>query len=550
MFNPVIVRNSLVNEISSSVPLILKKGPSTSTYEQVNATSANTSSITWTVTPPSDETIIDRQVTVESDLMFKVVITNVTAGQTAFSYGVTDSFQKFPFNQLLENVNFKMNSQSTILQTREIMTPLLTMYKDSDFNQYDTPHMSDTFIAYEQASLTNASVLSNRTNGMRDTVPPRGSYDVVIGTCEHRNAAGALLDALFVSANVTDTFTFTLSIKTTEPLLFLSPFLFSDSHGDAGMYGINQFTLTCALNNQCNNILCSSNDWTHTVSLTNVELAKHKLNMHYVTPQPDEILGLQNSLNHVTYDRYMFNDSQIMAANTTTDVTTNSFVLQTIPNRIIVCVREPLNAKKTSDTASFYSIEKISIHFQNIQSILVNAGQNQLYQLSKKNGSKQSWLDFKGNCRGNAGAKVGTVGSVLVISSEDLNLPSYLTNGSVGSYTISMRITIRNNKSTATTNQEVMIIPEYQGVVSFNSGKTEYSQGIGKQDVTSATGEQHGLSDSFVKQFSSDASFSSGSLKQLPMAPSLSGGAKSGGAYSGGMSSINSNNAMFKHAFH
>jgi hypothetical protein len=135
-----------------------------------------------------------------------------------------------------------------------------------------------------------------------------------------------------------------------------------------------------------------------------------------------------------------------------------------------------------TDSSSFLTIRGISINLNNASGLLSSAQQHQLWKLSQKNGSVQTWEEFSGSafCNNLALGQNGlvpTIGSVFVVSPTDLSLPDYLTSGNLGSFNFQATINVYNQFSADIT-PEVCIICVNSGVMTLMQGTTAIYTGI------------------------------------------------------------------------
>ena len=196
-----------------------------------------------------------------------------------------------------------------------------------------------------------------------------------------------------------------------------------------------------------------------------------------------------------------------------------------------------------ADSNSFFGIEGLSINFNNLNGILSGSSAVDLYELSKKNGSKQDLYEFLGSSStGVLGTDSfdKTCGSLLVLSASDLHLPDYVSNGSVGQFTFQFDLTVRNLDSVNIT-PEMLVITENTGVFVTQSGQSSVMTSLMTKDtVLNATMNQHGESSQYVNKQNGDMVASS--VKNIPLLnQSMTGsgarsgaGVRSGGAFSGG----------------
>ena len=166
--------------------------------------------------------------------------------------------------------------------------------------------------------------------------------------------------------------------------------------------------------------------------------------------------------------------------------------------------------------------------------------------MSLYNGSKQDFYEFWGEATTVYGRKKSTIGSIVVIDpSRDLCLPDYLSNGSIGQFSLQMDVMVRNT-DIAPMQPELLIIAEYNGFFLTESGQSLKQTGLLTKDlVVNATVAQFGESSNYIKSHnkSNGNNISASSMRNVPLlnmkkseksGGAYSGGAKSGGAFSGG----------------
>ena len=508
---------------------------------------------------PSESVIMDREVMWEADLQltFTVPLATVPASALALNYGVTDSLNQFPLNSLVSTASVNINNASISVNTRDIKDVLVRMHDDEKFSKYNCPHMSDKRLKrYSDMALSESNPLGSFLSAKGGSIP-RGSHPIksltVVRTVPsnaslNRNlnstasTKAELVAGLTRPAGDDASWVITVSFTVCEPLLFLSPFIFGETNNRAGLYGINNMNLTFDIDNSARRAWSSGSTCASSYSVSLTGLTNNKLKFKFLTSQPSDVISNLNVLPHVDYQRYITN-LQSVTANTTVTVNSNALQLSQIPNKIYVVVRKPLNTCTVADSNSFFAIESCTVNFNNLNGILSGANTTELYQLSKKNGSKQDLYQYMG---GGATGLLGsdsydkTCGSILVLSAQDLHLPDYLANSSSGQFSFQFQLTVRNLDS-VTVIPEMVIICENQGFFVTQSGQsTTMSSLMTKDLVLSSTMNQHGESEEYVKSMNGDKP--AVTIKNIPLLNKTkmsgsgvrSGGARSGGAFSGG----------------
>jgi hypothetical protein len=134
-FNTVVVRDSRIQDVSTKVDYMVHKGPSQNNYQQVQATTVSTSNVNFSVNVPSENIIVDRNITMTANPTIRVVIAPDTVEAGALN--------QFPLNQLFANATMTINQASMSVNTQDIMSVLLRMTDDENLSKYACPHASD-----------------------------------------------------------------------------------------------------------------------------------------------------------------------------------------------------------------------------------------------------------------------------------------------------------------------------------------------------------------------------------------------------------------------
>jgi hypothetical protein len=163
-----------------------------------------------------------------------------------------------------------------------------------------------------------------------------------------------------------------------------------------------------------------------------------------------------------------------------------------------------MSTQNWTDPSAFLTINKVSISFNNTAGILSSANQQQLYNISYRNGSAQSFFEFAGKTKTNytgevgfdgnitysrgvtgRGIDVGTTGSLLVLNPVfDFNLPSYLSSSSLGQYNLYFTIDVTNQFASDVLFPEICIVTVNSGIFTTQLGTSIINTGIlTKEDV-------------------------------------------------------------------
>jgi hypothetical protein len=195
-----------------------------------------------------------------------------------------------------------------------------------------------------------------------------------------------------------------------------------------------------------------------------------------------------------------------------------------------------------ADTSSFLTITGVSINLNNASGLLSSASQADLWRMSARNGSNQTWTQFSGLANkvgsyaalANGISLTGTGGSLLVLNPAfDLSLPDYISCGSLGNYNLQMNITCVNQFGVSIT-PEIVIMCVNDGIMTTQSGVSSTFTGILTKEMVLDAKRLAPTSSAIESRMVGGAALNGSKFRSPRFAGALSGGAASGGAASGG----------------
>lgn len=424
--------------------------------------------------------------------------------------------------------------------------------------------------AYYSEYSSGLGCLNNVLGGYNNTsldedFVPRGSFPVTILNVIHKfnatdDAAGSTNevyynDSLVMNKGTTyNSWYIVLQFTTTEPFICLSPWINSNSNNNAGLIGINNISCNFSIDSTCRRVFSTMNNFitnialgataltmasptlplatitvsgntitTSTTSTTGTEISafqSSKLLFNFLSLQPEQykLISSLNTVPYMDYPRYLSSQQSTttITSGSTATLTSQSLQLSMIPDLILISVRKPINYQTWSDSSSFLTITNISVSFNNTAGILSSCNQQQLFNISYRNGSAQSYYEFCGSAKNNytgsvdylgnvtyasanggKGINVGTTGSLLVLNPVlDFNLPSYLSSGSLGQYNLYFTITVTNQTSQIITNPEICIVCCNSGFFTSQLGSSVVNTGLLTKELVLRTKEQKPTMDS------------------------------------------------------
>jgi len=517
-FRTVLIEDSRIADITDREVFGVQSGASQTTYQQFNAVSASNSSIVFNVQCPSENIVIDGHLLIQTELTLTLNLSNVPAGQQAFNYGVTDCLQAFPLNSLFTTCQSTINNVSVSSNLKDIL-PMISRMNDnrmlSRYNSLTPSYVDNQWGMYSNAVLTNSNPLASyNNNGYDEDFEPRGAYPLTSTVITH-NITGGGTDASVISTDADDTWVIVLTVQVTEPFLALSPFINCKPNQEAGLVGINNMSFVLNIDSTCARLFSTANSYNNGAgnglssfinSITLGSVAQStgfqntKLLFNFLSLQPEQYakISTKNVVPFLDYPRYLSvsnNTTQIAPAGSVT-LTSQSIQLNQIPDLILISVRYPMSQQNWAYTSSFLTINTISVNFNNASGLLSTATQQDLYNLSFRNGSQQSFYEFNGvaginNSASGSQGLVPTTGSLLVLNpSLDFSLPSYLSASSLGQYQFQFNINV-SNQFPYTITPEICIITMNSGIFATQQGTSQIFTGILTKDQVLRTKEQN-----------------------------------------------------------
>lgn len=536
-FRTVLIEDSRIADITSTEVFGVQSSASQSTYQQFQAVSASNSSITFNVQVPSENIVIDRHLLLATRLRFQLGLTNVPPLASAFQYGLTDALQAFPLNSLFTTIQTTINNVSVSTNLQDVLPMLMRMSDRRVLSRYNsmTPSLPDcSWGEYRDGVGSNSNPLASYDNASYDeSFEPRGAYKLNQCIIEHVIAAGGT-DSSVISTNLADVWRIYIEVDLTEPFLALSPFINCEPDMNAGLVGVNNMSMVLNVDSTCKRLFSTANTQLFPVGagpytgltsyINSIQLGwspsataplgvssrqgftDTRLLFNFLSLQPEQYakISTKNVVPYVDYPRYLstFNSSVIVNpqgansnASSQTVLTSQSIQLNQIPDLILICARVPMTTQNQCYSSSFLCIDNISVNFNNASGLLASARPQDLYNISVRNGSSQSYYEFQGQANVANGVgninRVATTGSLLVLNPVyDFSLPSYLSASSLGQYQFQFNLTVRNQYDFQVA-PEICIITMNSGIFATQQGTSQIFTGILTKEQVLKTKEQN-----------------------------------------------------------
>jgi hypothetical protein len=477
---------------------VIKSG-SQQTYYIYPTSSFSSSSVQFgAANPPSAMTIVNRKVYMEFPIRIYLsavngrgnnAIVGVPQGNTVLRQNY-DSLRAFPLSNVIDTLTVTINNQAATINLADITQAMLRYNTDQELCEglySQTPTYMDTWCSYTAGNGANNNPMAAYDTPVEGGVTNRGGfsgYRIVFN--ESVNAGGNIADpnsprngqAILNGAPLyacVDCFL-------CEPI-FMSPFFFGKGQSQ-GFYSVSNmnFNFTFIGQQQMATRMWSHDDGTNgtggtagtanypvsgisasfpllaqlpfagntppfTTFTNGSNISQPRLTFQYLTPLDNMPLPMEKPITY-PYNvviRYPFTQASNIAAYNPAvgpqfnQILSQSLQLTTVPRRIYIWASEDVSTlyNNTAATDTFFAIQNLSVQFQNKNGQLASASQNQLYQISKKNGCNMNFSQWSGNqvpidqAGTNWGeATSGTIGSVLCLElATDLGLPSDMAPG-------------------------------------------------------------------------------------------------------------------------
>jgi hypothetical protein len=588
-FRTVLIEDARIADITATETFGVQSSAAQSTYQQFQAVSTSNSSIVFNIQVPSENIVIDRKVDLASQLAFQLSLGNVPVGEQCFQYGLTDALQAFPLNSLFTTTQATINNVSVSTNLQDVLPMLMKMSDRRMLQKYNsmTPSLPDAHWGeYKDAPASNANPLASYNNSSYDEAyEPRGSYSLDFLQID-RYVAGVFTDNSPISTGANNTWVISIKVSLTEPFLALSPFLNCEPDSGAGLVGVNNLSMVLNVDSSCKRLFSTANNavngtgnglagYISAIGLgwavapnggtaQSVGFQNTRLLFNFLSLQPEQYakISTKNVVPYLDYPRYLttFSSGTTVPAGGSVTLTSQSIQLNQIPDLILITARVPMSSQNWNYTSSFMAINNISVNFNNASGLLASATQQDLFQLSSRNGSTQNFYEFRGFADVNDNATGGvtkkpTTGSLLALNPVyDFSLPSYLSSSSLGQYQFQFNLQITNQYDFAIDQPEICIVTVNSGIFATQQGTSQIFTGILTKEQVLRTKEQNPVPhlDSIEYKRMVGGKLSNRGMgnvmkmvkeyrSKMPMADArggaMSGGAMSGGAISGGKKS-------------
>lgn len=371
------------------------------------STRQDSTNIKFTVDPPSYTTVTDRCIKVRTywEVEFK----------DDASWGDELSGpRQWPLHSCVENLSVQINQESTndnVNRKLHAMLAFGTTPEDRNKIQSLTAAMPDQFQEYSDYVNYGSARNPLANYGENAVEMTRGALPTIYYPDEMNKKI--------------------IRFVVTEPL-YISPFHDGSGGELSGFVRVDQFEIYIRLASNLSRVWSMNENDTN--SILNVSFFQDpQCVLNFMTPQAVQPLPAMISLPYHKSNDYM-RQSPVLNPGEQTTINTNSLKLSQIPKRLMIFAKQQYSDLTFKSSDSFARIDRIAILFNNESNLLGNMTSAELYEVSCRNGLDMSWAQWYKHR-----------GGVLSIDfGRDIGLPSNLSPGCRGDFTIQVEVTFTN----------------------------------------------------------------------------------------------------------
>jgi hypothetical protein len=403
----------------------------------------------WSVTPPSNQTIIDRYIKCRFYLDIKS-----TGGD--FKLGLDDGLRQFPVSSIVDVASVSINGETVSENVQRKLHAMLCFGNDSTSRAKSwsmSAAMPDSYQKYSDYITLGSGKNPLAFYGENSAEPPRGGFEVV-------------------SVSSTN-----IRCVVTEPI-WVSPMYNGHGHQQEGFVNVNSLDVNLRFSSDVGRVMCHSSLGNAITAVSCTFYQAPELLINYLTPNMLQPVPELQVLPYQSCQEYIRTMSQLAIGGSQT-VFSDTIRLSQIPRRIFLFARrtDATNSFQTAD--SFPSIETVSISWGNQAGLLASATKQELFEISRRNGCNLDYPSF-----------TKYRGSVLCLEmGKDIGLQDGEAPGVNGSWNIQAQVEFKN-QDTAVMDCEFVMVCCNQGVFSIGPNTARASLGnLTQEDVLKAEQE-------------------------------------------------------------
>lgn len=475
-----------IADLSSSVPYPVKSGAGSILWNKLSANTVTPTNIVFNVNL-NPQFIIDREMRLRTQMSVNVRINKGTepdGDPIKFKFGDTDALRPFPLNQTIQQNTFSIGGQTITLAQRDIFDLLLKCTPKKFLSRYNSTCPSYIDSSYKNYKKRPQGSLNDPLQGYEDALlsdmVPNGAFPItVIGLQQYTSSNVAVGDAGEMEWETNASYaTAKVEFETDEPL-FISPLIFTGdmNQNKSGIVGVNNFEIQLGLTGVANHMFCASEGGKE---YSDLSISKAELHYKTYTASNADTIPIKSVIPYKIINKAVSAPlSGSVPVGGSGNIISQNVYSGFVPDHFIVAVRKRRSDQTLFDASScFFPITNINVSYNNTSNLLSSLTQEDLWRLSVKNGSTQSFYEFRGKANvgtineSNSGVLnnyAATIGSLLVISTTDLNILPTLAPGTMTNIQFNFNVNFTNN-DTEVVSPELVVMYVSDGILTIMNG--------------------------------------------------------------------------------
>ena len=494
---------------NNTVIVGVKSGPASCVVQKYNNNSNSNSNTLFNINVPSENTLVDRHILIEGKIKLQVTVPRKAAGSGATNIMMVPA--SFPFNQILQSVSMNINNSKVSVQTSDVLNVILKQFDQRYLSKhcqgaanFVDKYYSDYRAGYVDAggAVGSSSPFAGAAFAEKDSdTSGRGSATMTITDSTNTvHYSGDTITVVEQAAAVQGAApanglveVFDIEISFIEPIFGLPSAALQENEGC--YTGLNSLELSFQYNSLFKNVISIMQLGAADVPGLNAGIIvappptgqqllsdDSRVVLRYYSLHPSQYAKLSKK-SVIPFDEMVpYKNTKDVPATTINEVPdvfhSNTISLRQIPDKLYIIIR-PLLAKKNvlRSNQMVFPITGINLTFNNVTGLLSDMSFKDLYLMSRRNGSQQTFEEFSGKI----GAK-GGIGSYVVIDvTRDLGLDDMLSASSLGQFSLQAQITYKSfvGRDVAVDNQaELCIFASYSGILLTEQGSASLMSGL------------------------------------------------------------------------
>lgn len=384
--------------------------------------------------PPSAQTITDRMMRIRCYV-------DVESKDGDFQLGTNDGPRQFPIHSMCETLTVQINGESISDNIGEKLHAMLAYGncpEDRNKTWSTTPAMPDQYQQLSDWTTYGSGKNPLADYGENSSETPRGGFVAQVISPTH------------------------IRYVITEPVL-MSPFYDGLGSQVEGFCNVEQFDLSYRW------VSDPSQFWTHSdagnaISGVNVSFYRApEILVTYITPDITQNIPRLLTLPYHKQISYRKDVSAMAIGEKRTGLLSDSIKLSQIPRRMYIFVKQNKRSMDFTQPNAFAGISRISVDWENQTGLFGSATQQDLYEISRRNGLNMSYTQFAKHR-----------GSVICIEfGTQLGLLDNEAPGVRGAYMMSVSIDVENLSGEADWDGQFYL-------VAVNEGTFQIAENIGR----------------------------------------------------------------------